>query len=96
MLDQFVNKKPTSRNEFGEMIPLYLRQPSEGKGNTGTSQEESRSYLDSVLQTISEFVWFVINIRNLPSTVLKKNIITVRNSLKLIFPLSCKTKRLML
>ena len=56
MLDQFVNKKPTSRNEFGEMIPLFLRQPVEGKGATGTSQEESRSYLDSVLEIISEFV----------------------------------------
>ena len=56
MLDQFVNKKPISRNEFGEMIPLFLRQPVKGKGATGTSQEESRSYLDSVLEIISEFV----------------------------------------
>ena len=41
--------------EFGEMIPLYLRQPAEGKGVKVTSQEECRAYLDSVLETISEF-----------------------------------------
>ena len=47
MLDEIVKHRPTTRDEFHQMIPQYLRQSTLG--------EEFKIFIDSVLEIISEF-----------------------------------------
>ena len=47
MIDELVKHRPTTRDEFLQMIPNYLR--------ISTLGEENKIFIDSVLEIISEF-----------------------------------------
>ena len=47
MIDELVKHRPTTRDEFLQMIPNYLR--------ISTLGEEYKIFIDSVLEIISEF-----------------------------------------
>ena len=49
MIDELIKNRPTTRDQFLQMIPQYLRQSTFG--------QENKIYLDSVLEIISEFVY---------------------------------------
>ena len=49
MIDELIKNRPTTRDQFLQMIPQYLRKSTFG--------QENKIYLDSVLEIISEFVY---------------------------------------
>jgi hypothetical protein len=47
MIDELLKNRPTTRDEFHQMIPQYLRQSTLGG--------EFKIFIDSVLEIVSEF-----------------------------------------